>query len=182
MKNRRGEKCPHWVEENANACNMTKGGLYIPMPEHIEMFCSTGRYGRCSQYLRGSEMIHEDAEKYGFVTSQGRRRYRRVTERIALSLFAGGADAGSGKLLDDKAFAIDLSLGGLRMESRQQLLPNDIIALQFGSDFSAPGLSGSAQVRWCEAKNDEDVYQAGIAFEDLRLTQAVGTHLGLPMM
>lgn len=183
MKNRTGEKCPYWADGDANACNMTKGGLYIPMPGHIEMFCSTGRYGQCSQYLRSSEMVHEEAEKYGFVTGQGRRRYRRFAERIALSLFAGGVDAGRGVCSDDEAFSVDMSLGGLRMESRQQLMVDDIISLQFGSDFAEPGYSGSAQVCWCEAKKDEEgVFQAGIAFKDMRLSQAVGVHLGLPMM
>lgn len=161
---------------------MTKGGLYIPMPEHIEMFCGTTHYIKCHQYMRGCELLHETAKKYGFIIDGGRRRFRRIADRIPLILSACDMNKQPTELLDGSAVTLDLSLGGLRIESHTEIAIDTLIAFEFGADFSTPELSGIGEVKWCESRHNSGLYEAGIAFSDFSLTQAIGNHLGLPMM
>jgi hypothetical protein len=176
------KKCPYWSKNNGHDCRMTKGGLYIPMPEHIDLFCSTPHYIKCHQYMRGCELLQETAKKYGFIVDGGRRRFRRVSERISLAVSLCDNDRRAIELLDDQAMTLDLSLGGLRIESHREISPNTLVAFEFGPDFSAPELIGIGEVKWCESKNGSGLFETGIAFSDFSLTQAIGNHLGLPMM
>jgi hypothetical protein len=161
---------------------MTKGGLYIPMPEHIDMFCSTPQYVKCHQYMRGCELLQEEAKKYGFIVDGGRRRFRRIADRLALAVSLCDNDRRPIELLDDRAVTLDLSLGGLRIESHRKIAKDSLVAFEFGPDFSTPDLIGVGEVKWCEARVDSGLFEAGIAFSDFSLTQAIGNHLGLPMM
>jgi hypothetical protein len=161
---------------------MTKGGLYIPMPEHIELFCSTVHYIKCHQYMRGCELLQEAAKKYGFIVDGGRRRFRRISERISLVVTLCDVNRRPIELLDDRAITLDLSLGGLRIESHREIPPETLVAFEFGPDFSSPDLAGVGEVKWCESRLDSGLFEAGIAFSDFSLTQAIGNHLGLPMM
>ena len=177
-----GEQCPYCSSDNSHECKMTKGGLYIPMPEHVDIFCSKPQYTGCHQYLRGCELMQETARKYGFIVDGGRRKYRRVSDRTALSLSSCDKGRKLLELIDDKAFTVDLSLGGMRFESVKEIKKDSLVSFQFPSDFSIPNLSGMAEVKWCEAIDNSNRFQAGVAFADFELTQAIGSHLGLPMM
>ena len=176
------EHCPYWSKQNSHECKMTKGGLYIPMPEHVDMFCSKSYFVQCHQYLRGCEILKETARKYGFIVDGGRRKYRRVSERTTLTLSACNNSRNLLELLDDKASTVDLSLGGMCLESSKEIQQNSLVSFQFSSDFSIPNLSGIGEVKWCEPVDNSDYFQAGVAFADFELTQAIGSHLGLPMM
>lgn len=176
------KQCPYWGKNNSHECKMTKGGLYIPMPEHINMFCLTSRYTFCHQYIRGCELLREAAKKYGFIVDGGRRRYRRVAERIPVSVSLCDKDRGLIELIDEDAVTIDLSLGGLRLLSRRELPRDSLVSFGFGPDFTIPDLAGIGEVKWCELKSDSPLFEAGLAFSDFRVTQAIGSHLGLPMM
>ena len=181
-KNKAANQCPYWSMQNSHECKMTKGGLYIPMPEHVDMFCSKPRYSHCHQYLRGCELLKETARKYGFIVDGGRRKYRRVSDRATLSLSACDASRNFLELLDDKALTLDLSLGGMRLESNKKLQKDSLVTFQFSPDFSIPNLSGTGEVKWCEPADNSGHFQVGVAFADFELTQAIGSHLGLPMM
>ena len=181
-KNPPANQCPYWSPHNSHECKMTKGGLYIPMPEHVDMFCSKPQYVQCHQYLRGCELLKETARKYGFIVDGGRRKYRRVSDRTTLSLSACDDSRNLLELLDDNAFTVDLSLGGMRLESSKEIQKDSLISFQFSPDFSIPNLSGMGEVKWCEPIENSDHFQAGVAFADFELTQAIGSHLGLPMM
>lgn len=181
-KNSTDKKCPYWSKQNSHECKMTKGGLYIPMPEHVDMFCSKPQYSQCHQYLRGRELLQETARKYGFIVEGGRRKYRRVPDRTLVSLSSSGSGKNVLELLDDKAFTVDLSLGGMRLESNKKIKKDSLVSFQFSSDFSIPNLQGNGEVKWCEPLEDSDSFQVGVAFSDFELTQAIGSHLGLPMM
>lgn len=176
------EQCPYWSSQNSHECKMTKGGLYIPMPEHVDMFCSKPRYTSCHQYLRGCDLMRETAKRYGFIIDEGRRKYRRVSDKVFLSLSSCDANRNVLELLDDKAFTIDLSLGGMRLESSKIITKDSCVAFQFSPDFSRPSLFGTGKVKWCKPADNSDHFQVGVAFTDFELTQAIGSHLGLPMM
>jgi hypothetical protein len=161
---------------------MIKGGLYIPMPEHIDVFCSSSQYVKCHQYIRGCEFLQETAKKYGFIVDGGRRRFRRVADRVSLTVTACDMNRKPLDLLDDQAMTLDLSLGGLRIESSREIPKDTMVSFAFGPDFSTPELAGVGEVKWCESQLDSGRFEAGIAFTDFSLTQAIGNHLGLPMM
>ena len=175
-------QCPYWSTDNSHECKMTKGGLYIPMPEHVDMFCSKSLYSQCHQYLRGLELMQETARKYGFIVEGGRRKYRRVSDRTILSLSACDSSRNLLELLDGKAFTVDLSLGGMRLESSKEIKKDSLVSFKFSPDFSIPNLSGIGEVKWCDPIENSEHFQAGVAFADFELTQAIGSHLGLPMM
>lgn len=161
---------------------MTKGGLYIPMPEHIDMFCSSPKYTLCHQYIRGCELLQDTAKKFGYIVDGGRRRFRRVDDRTPLRVSLCDKDRRPLELLDENAITIDLSLGGMRLQSSRELPRDTLICFEFDSGFTVPDLAGVGEVKWCEPKNGSSLFQAGLAFSDFRMTQAIGSHLGLPMM
>ncbi|MCB2184737.1 MAG: PilZ domain-containing protein [Desulfobulbaceae bacterium] len=175
-------KCPYWSKNNSKECRMTKGGLYIPMPEHIAMFCATARCTQCHQYIRGTELLQEAAKKYGFIVDGGRRRYWRVADRVPLRVFVCDKERNNQEILDDRAVTVDLGLGGLRIESHKKISRNTFVSLEFASELAQAGASGLGEVKWCEAKDGSSLFEAGIAFSDFGLTEAIGVHLGLPMM
>ena len=161
---------------------MTKGGLYIPMPEHIKIFCTTYRYSQCHQYIRGKELLKETAQQLGYVHEDGRRRYRRILDRFSVSISLCDESGNPVEILDENANTVDVSLGGIRLISRTELPKNKMIAFTFGPDFSIPGFADIAEIKWCEALPDEpQKYQSGLAFLKANSRQAIGNHLGLPM-
>lgn len=176
------KKCPHWTENNGDECKMTKGGLYIPMPEHVSMFCMSSRYAHCHQYIRGEELLQEAARNFGYIVEDGRRRYRRVSDRFQLVLSSCDDDMTPLSVLDDHAFTLDLSLGGMRLESRRKISTGRPVAFAFSRDFTIPDLSGTGEVRWCEPDRDSGGFVAGLEFSDGTMSRAIGSHMGLPMM
>ena len=162
---------------------MTKGGLYIPMPEHIQMFCRTGKFLECHQYIRGTELLKETAQKYGFILDGSRRRYRRVPDRFTLSLAACDESGGSSEILDVNAHTVDISLGGMRVNSSNDMVGHGLISFEFGSDFIMPILEGVGEIKWAKEieTNGGRKFQAGVAFLDSRISHAIGAHMGLPV-
>ena len=182
MQNYSAKKCPYWIDGNGNECKMTKGGLFLPMPDHISIFCTTSRFTQCHQYIRGEEVLQETARKFGCVDEEGRRKYRRVADRFQLTLSSCDEDMNPVEILDNQAFTVDLSLGGIRLETHHQIQPSGIVAFTFGADFSIPDLAGVGEVKWSEKNSDSERYLLGIEFADSKMRQAMGTYMGLPMM
>ncbi len=175
------EACSYWAENDEQRCQMTKGGLYIPMPEHTKMFCTTSLYSQCHQYIRGCELLNETARKYGFIDN-GRRHYRRVPDRFSLSVACCDELGLPDDTFCEQVMALDLSLGGLRLKSMAAIPVQKLVAFTFGNDFSIPSLQGMGQIKWCQAASDDSQYfQSGLEFLDGKTKQAVGNHLGLPL-
>lgn len=168
------------MAENVLECRVTKGGLYLPMPEHSEMFCLTDQYVQCHQYVKGAELVREAAREYGFILDESRRKYRRVRQRIALLLAECSDDGRPLEVLDRNAYTLDLSLGGFRFETQVQIPVNQKIAFAFGNDFATPSWEGVGEVRWADSLRDGRTVQAGLIFTDSKTFQAVGKHMGLP--
>ncbi len=182
IKKRLGSQCPYWSRNRSKECGMIKGGLYIPMSEHVEMFCNSAKFGLCHQYIRGCELINESAKKYGYITDGGRRRFRRVADRLPLRVALCDEDGKKRKILDDQAVTLDLSLGGLRFESNTRIDKDTIVAFEFGGNFPIHDSAGVGEIKWCAPSGRQNRFEAGMAFADFSMTQAVGAHLGLPMI
>lgn len=48
------EVCPFWSMP-AMQCQLCRGGLFIPLNDHIEMYCQSIHYPQCLQFLLHSE-------------------------------------------------------------------------------------------------------------------------------
>ena len=170
--------CPHWDLATKQDCRMTKGGLYIPLPEHIEIYCSTPHYIQCHQYIRGKEILSEAAAAEG-ILEDSRRRHRRIKEQLPVSISACDS---MGKLIGGKTeetSTIDLSIGGLCLTSNKERTTNDLLLLKLMQDKSDSPLTGIGEVRWCNAIEESSDYRVGIAFKTKETSWAVGKYLNL---
>src|SRR5512136_659872 len=108
---------------------MTRGGLFIPMPEHIKMFCKSQSYGKCYHYLKECEQFISQPNKQNVVASgRDRRRFERVAGRYSLVLASCDGMGRPQEMMTDKACTLDLSLGGMRFESPSSLPVRRMVA------------------------------------------------------
>ncbi len=172
-----GGKCPFYSTNRSNECGMTKGGMYIPMPVHVKMFCRSVRFSRCQQYIRGYELIRHKVAESGGIVNGDRRRLPRFAERLSLTLMSYYNNMSPRESICDKVATIDMSLGGVRIEGSRELAKDSFVNFEFDSDFSSPGLSGVGEVKWCKSRKDSDRFEAGIAFADLSSSRALEVYL-----
>lgn len=173
-----GEQCPYFVQ-CAQECLMTNGGLFIPMPEHINTLCATPSFGQCHHYRQGCAAIRALAGELGYTRDASRRRYPRVQERIPMQIADLRHDGRGAQILDGDAFTVDLSLGGIRLESRVALPTRKMVAFVVGRDGSGPCWDGLGEVRWTENIR-AGAYQSGLIVTDQKTSQAIGHYLNLP--
>mgnify|MGYP002629516262 FL=1 len=186
-------QCPHLNKDEVIFCTVSASGLYIPPPSQFELFCATEQFAECGQFMQAAEMalIHTQDEAKNM--DEARRNYYRFLQRWALSIRDQAAQDSQYKQLDDTAYTLDLSLGGMRISSRQQLVDKQKIAFIFDQKFSAPSLTGLGEVVWSQAERHDNMtqsrvnhqaeetlhrFQAGVAFSDHNTRQLVGYHLG----
>jgi len=174
------KKCSYLCTDEEQACSMTKGGIYLPLKEHIEMFCKTPHFLECHQYVRGSKIGAKTSLEEDY-RDNGRPQFRRIADLLSLSL-ANCDEAGRPcQLIDGNACTVDLSPGGMRLESHHRLSTHDLISFTFGPHFSTPNLTGVGQIMWSTAANEPDLFHAGLAFLDATTKQAIGHHMGVPV-
>lgn len=171
-------KCRFLKLDEEQACSMTKGGIYIPLSEHIEMFCKTPHYIECEQYILGNKLKREfPYEEYYF--DNGRRQFRRIPDILALTLSSCDESGRPCQILDANASTLDLSPGGMQLQSSRNLLMNNLIAFTFGPHFSTPNHTGVGQICWSSPANTPDTYNAGLSFIDASTKQVLGQHMGI---
>jgi len=176
MSNEKLSSCPY-LSHNAEECLMTTGGLYLPLPEHIEMFCKTSCYVKCHHYIIGCEEIRNAAPKVSAGTVN-RRRYRRVHERLPIVLSGYLTRGSSCDILDSSAYTIDLSMGGVKFVSRHKFLPETKIMFTLGEGETGSSIAGLGEVRWTENDSaDPDLFLSGLSFVDSKSKQIIGQRL-----
>lgn len=173
----RGGRCPYF-SEGVHECLMTNGGLYIPMPEYINNLCGTSRFVQCYHYLQGCSVIRDSAGQLDFVHNDSRRRYRRIAERIPLQLADCSHDGRGAEVFDYEAFSVDLSFGGIRLESRVALPVRGKIAFVARQNGDVSCWQGQGEVRWTDEVED-GIFQSGLIVTDKKTFQAIGQHLNL---
>lgn len=170
-------RCPY-LSESGHECLMTNGGLYIPMPEHINTLCLTPIFCQCYQYIQGCSTVRELAGQLGCNSMDSRRRYSRITTRIPLQISDCGHDGRGATVLDHEAFSVDLSFGGIRLESRIPMPLQGKIAFVAGSIGNISRWEGQGEVRWTD-ELENGVFQSGLMVTDKKTFQAIGQHLSL---
>ena len=170
--------CPYFKAEKNGDCQMTRGGLYIPLPAHIEIFCLTVKYPFCPQYVRGKALIQKNIiQKAKNIDS--RRRFPRISNRFPTIISTCDKKGRPIQPIDRDAMTLDLSLGGLKISSNSEMSTNQILHFSFQEDFHHNPVIGVGEVRWCRRSDDPHLFQAGLSFLENTLPPVVGARLGL---
>jgi Tfp pilus assembly protein PilZ len=167
--------CPYWSISN-KSCVYGRGGLYLPVAEHILTYCRTPNYASCS-LLEGQLVVNDQGGvKEDF---QDRRGYERVPGRFTFKVSNHLRDEDLVSLVDDKAVTVDISQGGIRFETFREVPVDSLISFFLtAKEFEEP-LHGVGQVKWCKPLEKSSAFHAGIAFTDASAPSAVRNRLGI---
>ena len=166
------EVCPGWSVKN-RSCLLSRNGLFLPMTEHVALYCEGGNYRSCTTYV--SHMVEEQQQQEGLMN---RRRHERIPCRYSFHLAEYMEDE-SLRLVDDSALTIDYSAGGMRFESSHPLNEGAIVHFTLNDDLLLEPLHGLGQVKWCRSMENRPLYQAGVAFADPAFPELFSDHIGL---
>jgi hypothetical protein len=166
--------CAFWspVEQT---CKIQEAGLFIPLEDHIEIYCKSAEHTHCRQF-RFIEQVLPGKEKTS-KRGRNRRRSSRVKSNHHITLVRL---SDSGHKVDNSpsiASTLDISSGGMRLMTRELLMHDSIIQFQFKSTFPSAVKSGLAKVKWCVPTKRDLRYQAGLAFQNTQIIQAMGEYL-----
>lgn len=174
--------CPYWAPDSDQPCTMTVSGLYVPLKVHIITFCKTEQADECPHYIRGSRLLRKAPRMRNLLQEEGRRRHRRFAGRYSLIVSTAVRPEASGnQLLDRGASTIDLSIGGMRIETAAMVPETSKICFTFGDDFWLPGFAGLAEVRWRRQIETSNRYEYGLGFVDSQTSKTIGESLGMMM-
>lgn len=167
MENSHKEQCPCWSSDQEGKCTITEGGVYLPLAQHIWLFCLSAEYASCSRYIQGRECIaNREALE--------RRRFRRYEKKCNIAIDVCDPTDGSPALSKYNVRTLDVSLHGMKIESPEKIPTDTIVGFQFDPAFSPDVLAGSGSVKWCRQQAGSEKFEFGLAFYD-----EPGIHLGI---
>lgn len=170
--------CPFWSPVSLK-CSLCSEGLFIPLDDHIEVYCKTQEYPMCLQYSLSHDSIMQMAAKAGALPSDNRRQYKRIESKHRITLVRL---SGSGKVashFSTQANTIDMSMGGLRLRTEEPLTNDTVVRFSFEDPVPAILQSGMATIKWCNRLIDRSEYQSGLAFHSNQTVEAMGMYLGI---
>jgi hypothetical protein len=175
------DHCPYWDQTNKQDCKLTKGGLYIPLPEHIEIFCRSSHFSQCHQYIRGCELLDESTV-HSIYYDDSRRKHRRIKDRLPISFtFCDPSGIPVNNTIEE-AMSVDLSVGGMCFEINRKIPDNELLLLNISEKNGEQNISGLAEVKWCDANSGLPGYLVGVAFKTRETTERIGQHLGVSVL
>jgi hypothetical protein len=170
------EICPYWSVVSMK-CGICNGGLFIPMDDHAETFCITPHFPACLQYtnnLKKEALFRIKVRK----SEENRRKNLRIETSHKITLVKIFE---SGKLVSNylpEAKTIDVSMSGMRMETRKPLLHDMMIRFSFDDSLPRIFHEVTGQIEWCNKQIDDPGYQAGVSFKEKHIKEAMGRYLG----
>jgi hypothetical protein len=171
--------CLFWSSAE-KICKMQDSGLFIPLDDHIEIYCKRAEHVLCQQYKLSVSAKKESQEDKGIETIN-RRMHPRIKGNYNLTLLRLNE---SGNIISDHpstASTLDLSSAGMRLTTRELLMHDSIIQFHFKNSFPSPLKSGLAQVKWCIPAGNDLQYMAGLAFQSDQVIQAMNRCFGTQM-
>ena len=174
-------RCPYWALESYSECGLSKGGVYIPLPEHVQMYCLSGNYDLCCQYVKGFGLMSDQEERQvnEFSGNGERRSVRRYPEQLYFDLAVCDRHSGLSAMNTCKAKSLDVSLWGLRIESSCEFARDAVVSFILDPEFSSEQLLGVGEVKWCSPRKDSRMFEAGIAFSNYSTSEKMRAFLGL---
>lgn len=172
-----GPICPFWSVHSLK-CKLCSEGLFIPLDDHIDVYCTTPAYPQCLQYSLYAEsqaqaLAAQERE------NENRRKYRRIQTQHKVTLVQLKSTGEIASHFATIATTLDVSMGGMRLSIEEPLLNDISVQFSFADFFPESLQSGVGQIAWCNKQIDAPGYQAGLAFQGERIAQAMGLYLGL---
>ncbi len=171
------QRCVHWSPLSYR-CAKSKGGIFIPMDDHIENFCLSANCSNCPQ-LQSAVCRQLTAD-----TSRGvnRRRAVRVDAQEPVTLQAPSRShllpvpiTTAIKKLAAKT--LDISVSGMRLFVPVPLYQDSIVEFSFDGQFPEQLQHGQGKIQWCNKQIDEPGYQMGVAFADSKISKVLEGYL-----
>jgi len=164
--------CPFW-SSLAQKCRISSDGLFIPLDDHIDIYCTTADYPLCLQYTMNSGIpdISDDV-----VAGNNRRNFPRIDAQYRVTLVKITETGRLAKHFSLDATTINVSKGGMRLATSEQLIDDTRIAFSFIDNMPKELQSGIAKIKWSKKSDTVGTYHAGLAFEDLP-GRAIGAYL-----
>lgn len=110
------------------------------------------------------KMSREKGRQRENVTMDERREFPRFSREIYLRLYVHRRDDFSAGISSFTVRTLDVSRGGLRMESPQALTTGSRVGFESLDDASSRSISGIGEVMWCKPSTKLDNFEFGIAF------------------
>ena len=155
--------CPFWSNLDQK-CRISTGGLFIPLDDHIDIYCITEDYSLCLQY----NMNNNIPEASNDVAIHGNRRsFPRLEAQYRVTLVKITETGQLAKHFSLNATTVDISKGGMRLTTSEQLVDDTHIAFTFIDDLPKELQSGIAKIKWSKKNEATGDYYAGLAFEDM---------------
>lgn len=172
------EHCPFW-STFALKCRLCNSGLFIPLDDHIEVYCTTPEYPVCLQYnMNSNDQAQAQANSKIEERIQNRRAFQRLERNFRVTLVKMTETGQIAKHFSLHANTLDISRGGMRLTTTERLIDDTRIAFSFVDVFPDELQSGTATIKWCRQEEEAGLFQAGLAFEAPR-SEAAGLFLKL---
>jgi hypothetical protein len=94
-----------------------------------------------------------------------RRKFPRFAQHIYLKLFVCDPSMKPSRMTYFKARTLDISRGGLRIESPREFTPGSVVGFK-PDNISSHNISGFGEVKWCRQSGTPDCFEFGIAFPE----------------
>lgn len=146
-------------------------GLFIPLDNHIDIYCESSDYGRCPEYT-DSDSIQET------VTANKRKRIRIDSKHPVTIVHLDE----TGRVVSreiSKATTIDLSMSGMRLMTSEPLQENSLIQFSLDNCLLDELHHGIAVSKWCSPSREKAGYQVGLAFHNEETARAMGNYFNL---
>lgn len=162
--------CPYWQALKC-ALKATTEGIYIPLDNHIAIYCKSSEYKLCSQY---SEVNAQQP----VADSNKRKRIRRDSKHpITIVHLNDSGNITSRGIC--KATTIDLSMSGMRLMTEEPMRKNSLIQFSLDNSTSNAAHHGIAISKWCSSARDKEGYFVGFAFHNKETTKDMGNYFNV---
>lgn len=162
LQKRIQQTCPYWHAPKCD-CKVDTEGIFIPLDNHIEIYCESSEYTLCPHYTE------HDVEKP--VAGTNKRKRVRIDSTHPITIIHLNDSGNVASRETSKATTIDLSMSGMRLITDEPMLKNSLI--QFSLDEMYKGIAIS---KWCSPSRDKEGYHVGLAFHNKETTKAMGTY------
>ena len=170
--------CPFLDKVSESSCRLSASGLIIPTSEHILNYCKNESYYTCHHFIQSRIATEQNIElAYDDRPASNRRRHMRIPTYQPVRISRIHTDTNKEETIDNGAASIDLSLGGMRLETKAYLDPDETISFFFGEGNDQQYFKGKGDVKWIHAHESDEIIQVGLSFNDQETSNAVHRHL-----
>ena len=151
--------CPSW-SFSTKSCLLSTDGLYLPVADHVSLYCEGGGYLFCPQ-AAGLNTKHGAKNRTLSERRKSRRTPARLFARISDSLQSIEHVGAEGA-----AITVDLSNQGFRVELCSPLTEGTTIHFSLEDESTSSPVHGTGLVKWCHSMENAALFHAGIMVTD----------------